>query len=305
MSYGKVHSQFWTDRKVRSFSDAAKNLALYLVTGPHRNLIGASRVPDGYIAADLGWSEKKTADAKVELVTAGFIMTGADGWVLVCNQLKYDRIENRNQGVAAFRLVDVIDDPTIKAAAAERVLACLKALNGDCAIQISALESLLDALPKGQESLSEGFRTPEPSLSSSLPDHPPAGADEFDSEFEPIWEIYPRKVGKGAARRAFRAARKKTDLASIVSGIKRMPLPSDPKYIPHLATWLNHERWSDGAVQAIGAPAAGGSLWQQRMATYRPGKFWPSSWGPPPDDPMCECPAEILTEWKRRLERAA
>jgi hypothetical protein len=303
VSYGKIHSRFWTDKKVRGWSESARLLAIYLISGPHRNLLGACRVPDGYIAADMGWSERRTSEVKAELGRAGFALFGDDGWLFVVNQLRYDPLDNPNQARSAIKLFEAIDDQGVRAAAAGRLLEALERFKDQFDIHKAALQSVIEQSVNGSETVSEG--SPTPSLSSSLPDHPPAGADEFDSEFEPIWEIYPRKVGKGAARRAFRAARKKTDLASIVSGIKRMPLPSDPKYIPHLATWLNHERWSDGAVQAIGAPAAGGSLWQQRMATYRPGKFWPSSWGPPPDDPMCECPAEILTEWKRRLERAA
>jgi hypothetical protein len=131
--------------------------------------------------------------------------------------------------------------------------------------------------------------------------------DSRDAEFEGFWEVYPLKAGKKDARAAFLKARKKIEFTDLLAAVRRIPAPSDPKYYPHASTWLNGERWNDAPPSKLTAQAAlpNGSLWQQRMATYRPGKFWPSSWGPPPDDPMCECPAEILTEWKRRLERAA
>lgn len=194
MSYGKVHSTFWTDRKVRKFSDAAKNLALYLLTGPHRNLIGAMRVPVGYIAADLEWSEKKTADIKAELVRAGFILTGEDGWILVCNQLKYDRVENRNQGLAAFKLVDAIDDPTIKVAAAERVLTAIKPFAGSLDIQIADLESLIERSRKGTERVSEGLPTPEPAP-APIPAPAPAPARDDLDEAVDIWNEAADEIG--------------------------------------------------------------------------------------------------------------
>ena len=68
--------------------------------------------------------------------------------------------------------------------------------------------------------------------------------DEFDQEF---WPAYPKKVGKGQARKAFKAARKKSDLQTLLDGIAGIDA-SEPRYIPHPATWLNGERWLDQPV---------------------------------------------------------
>lgn len=68
------------------------------------------------------------------------------------------------------------------------------------------------------------------------------------SEFEKFWSDYPRKQDKADARKAFPKARDKTDLATILAGVKILKLNcrnTDPRYIPHAATWLNHERWND------------------------------------------------------------
>lgn len=66
--------------------------------------------------------------------------------------------------------------------------------------------------------------------------------------FAAFWEAYPRKVDKGHAERAFRAALKKAPLDAIMAGLRRQ-LPDlarkDAEYIPHAATWLNGERWAD------------------------------------------------------------
>lgn len=69
----------------------------------------------------------------------------------------------------------------------------------------------------------------------------------IEDEFSEWYSIYPRKVGKGQARRAFVTARKKTDQKILIAGVHRLlkNLPSDPKFIPHPSTWLNGERWAD------------------------------------------------------------
>lgn len=58
-----------------------------------------------------------------------------------------------------------------------------------------------------------------------------------------------------------------------------------------------------GPQTAISRPTVSvgpsGVDWAARMAKHKPGSFWPPSWGPPPDDPDCECPRDILEAWKR------
>ena len=66
--------------------------------------------------------------------------------------------------------------------------------------------------------------------------------------FEDAWAAYPRKVGKGAARKAWEKAKAKVapdvlsaKLAEYVDSLAG----TDAKYTPHLSTWLNGERWDD------------------------------------------------------------
>jgi DNA-binding transcriptional ArsR family regulator len=69
--------------------------------------------------------------------------------------------------------------------------------------------------------------------------------DHFENDF---WPICPKKVGKGQARKAFKAALKKTDLQSILDGMRRYAKSvehSEAQFIAHPATWLNGERWND------------------------------------------------------------
>lgn len=71
-----------------------------------------------------------------------------------------------------------------------------------------------------------------------------------DSEFEQFWTQYPRKAGKKAAWKAWKAAKDKPDLARILAALERAKQSPDwtkdhGKFIPHPATWLNQGRWDD------------------------------------------------------------
>jgi hypothetical protein len=61
--------------------------------------------------------------------------------------------------------------------------------------------------------------------------------------------LYPRKVGKAAARKAWTKAARDTDPSLILEGVKRYAndpnLPADRSFIPHPSTWLNGGRWDD------------------------------------------------------------
>ncbi|RWE03854.1 helix-turn-helix domain-containing protein [Mesorhizobium sp.] len=75
---------------------------------------------------------------------------------------------------------------------------------------------------------------------TALPVSPPGAS------FETWWKLYPEKVGKGAARKAFERALRKTTVESLVAGVQRYiaTKPADRAWC-HASTWLNQERWTD------------------------------------------------------------
>lgn len=75
-------------------------------------------------------------------------------------------------------------------------------------------------------------------------------APSSDFEFEDFWNVWPNKVGKPAALRAFVAARKRAGLDAIVEGVFayiRDKPPDRPWLNP--ATFLNQNRWEDQPAQ--------------------------------------------------------
>jgi hypothetical protein len=65
------------------------------------------------------------------------------------------------------------------------------------------------------------------------------------SDFDRWWAAYPRKVGKGAAVRAYASAVRKAPPDTLLSALTAYRFDSREQFIPHPATWLNGERWLD------------------------------------------------------------
>lgn len=83
---------------------------------------------------------------------------------------------------------------------------------------------------------------------------------EADAEFEHWWLAYPRRVGKGKARKSYRTARANTDAETLLAATKRYAdsvASKDPEFIAHPATWLNGERWLDEPARKPPEPTAG------------------------------------------------
>lgn len=77
-----------------------------------------------------------------------------------------------------------------------------------------------------------------------IPPKAPLAGDAF----ERFWAVYPRKVGKQSAKRAFEKV--KVPLETLVTAVERQKCSAqwtrdNGQYIPHPTTWLNQGRWDD------------------------------------------------------------
>ena len=116
-----------------------------------------------------------------------------------------------------------------------------------------------------------------------IPPNPPKGnAGDFsakaeepdDAAFERFWAAYPKKQGKGAARKAFDKARTKVTPEAMLSAVERQSRSpqwnrDDGRYIPMPATWLNQERWDDEAAGGGFPDNAGHSQQPEGQKSFR------------------------------------
>ena len=73
----------------------------------------------------------------------------------------------------------------------------------------------------------------------------------MSDEFEQFWKIYPRKVAKGEARKAWLTTSSiRPSIADLIKAVyaaraSKQWLKDDGEYVPHPATWLRQERLED------------------------------------------------------------
>ena len=112
--YGSVQTQFWSDSILQNLSTHAKLLAVYLLTGPHTNMLGCFRLPTGYVAEDLKWNEETVYNAFSELDQIRFLIRDPESnWILITNFLDWNPIENPNQGKSLSKLFKRVPSQSI------------------------------------------------------------------------------------------------------------------------------------------------------------------------------------------------
>lgn len=71
-------------------------------------------------------------------------------------------------------------------------------------------------------------------------------AQQVERDFDEFWSIYPRRVGKSAAKKAFaKVWSPDLDLVLAASRLANDPNLPPLQFIPHPATWLNRAGWED------------------------------------------------------------
>ena len=95
-----------------------------------------------------------------------------------------------------------------------------------------------------------------------------AGKNTRSAEFEKWWALYPKKIAKEAARRAYTRVAPRLSALVLLEGVQRYrdDPNRDPAYTANPATWLNEGRWDDEPLPSRNG-AAKPSTGDQRLAT--------------------------------------
>lgn len=129
----------------------------------------------------------------------------------------------------------------------------------------------------------------------------PSSVDDvwFEWNFEEFWKIYPRKVGKPAARKALLALHRSYGqstapdggipdaCAAIATGLAKWieywtRERTETRFIPHPATWLNQRRWEDEPAPEKPAPEpVGRAIPQDIWGAWNEAELW--TYGKRPD----------------------
>lgn len=113
--FTKVHPAVWRSQRFAGLASSdAKLLHFYFMTSEHQNSSGACIIPDGYVAADLGWSLPAYRKARDELIAAGLIAFDvATTTAYVERWFKHNPPMNTKHAQGCQRLIGEIESETL------------------------------------------------------------------------------------------------------------------------------------------------------------------------------------------------
>ena len=120
--------------------------------------------------------------------------------------------------------------------------------------QKGGLAKASNARKSGKQKASRGLAkaSPPSSSSSSSSTSVVLSSKEHERErFDAFWRVYPKKVGKDAAWKAWQLRHLSDDLAAVVIAALAWQVQQDNwlidggRFVPNPATWINQGRWQD------------------------------------------------------------
>lgn len=112
--------------------------------------------------------------------------------------------------------------------------------------------SELPSDPKGQGQCKGEGEEEKKEKEENARERAPLPIKEFETQF---WPAFPNRVGKDAARRAWRSAVKRAPVSEIMAGLRRYAAKTDDRPWCNPATFLNQGRWADEpSVPGASAP---------------------------------------------------
>jgi hypothetical protein len=238
MTWFKVDDNLHSHSKIRKvLADDPAALALWTVAGSW----SSDNLTDGLIPDhQLPWLMPALADELArKLVTAGL-------WRRVKGGYQFHQWSADGDGTKRNPTREEVENERRKKAEAGRKGGLARA-NTSSTSQAGAKASaearasnVLDPPTRPDPSLKNKVKT---SSSTATP------STDNDPDFDRFWAAYPRRQGKGQARRAWAKALKAgTDPEVIIEAASHFTAlrgNEDPKFTPYPATWLNGERWTD------------------------------------------------------------
>lgn len=241
--YGQVQSAFWQSPDAQACSDTGKLLALYLLTCPHANGLGCYRLPDGYVMADLGWSQERVAKGFEELSANGFA-NRFDGVVFMPNFLRWNKIANGNIAKARMGDFEALPKGIAKSLAARAMLEF-------CPHWTSEDETVLQTV---SETVPEGYANQNPTQPNPTKKLSCATAERFDD----FWQAYPEKKGRAEAERSWRRHGLDSLADTIIADVAARKAGDRQwleGFIPHGSTYVNKRGWEDAITPPRNAKA--------------------------------------------------
>jgi hypothetical protein len=136
---------------------------------------------------------------------------------------------------------------------------------------ISSLRGDISSIRGDISSLRGGDTPPELNITKQNQIEPNTSSSSVDDGFATFWATYPRRIGKGAALKAWKKALKVATADQILAGAEtyaQIRAGDDPQYTAHPATWLNQQRWEDEPDPETRRPQTKWATQMQEIGNY-------------------------------------
>ena len=248
--YGKIAPQFWTGetgKAIRAAGPQVQVVACYLMTGPSSTMWGCYYLPLPTMCHEVGCSSLDARKALKTLSRIGFA--------------HYDECSEHVwiPNMAHFQIGESLKPKD------KRIPCIIKALEGlrttpflddflkryqqvFCLHGVSPIDAPSMPLDRPSEASISSRRAGSVEQKQNIT--PPAVNFEGD-EFNRLWEAYPKKVGKEAARKTWDKLDRTLPAMDVLLRAVQQQKQSrqwqkdNGEFIPHLSTWLNKKRWED------------------------------------------------------------
>ena len=253
--YRSIQMTFWTDAKVvDNFTPEDRYFYLYLLTNPHTNLCGCYEISNKQMSDETGYT-KEVIERLIDRMekTHDVIRFSRDTKeILILNWSKFNWTSSEKFRKPLLKEID-----SIKSADFKRFLE--DTFNGEDTVLIpypygSDTTVTVTVSNTISDSLSDSINKPK-KINKDIEvinDKDIKIETLKDKRFNQFWTSYPRKEGKGAARKSWDKINPDAELFdkimnAVQENINRNPQwqKQNGQFIPHPATWLNQERWDD------------------------------------------------------------
>lgn len=252
--FAQVKVSIWDSGSFRSLTATAQRLYFVLMTRVETSLAGVIEWHPGRFAQLAGdTSPDDIEQAAAELEAARFIVIDRGTQeCLLRTLIRHDETLRKGTRVAAGvvaawraiysrHLRSVVADEVTKiemTSTVHQVIEPLISWRIECPTEY-ANETSTDT---PNDTLSEGVSGQQ--ATSNIQQ----ATSRADALFAGFWSVYPRKVAKKAAEKAWAKAVRAVDANMIISAAARyadQTKSSDPRFVKHPATWLNGGCWDD------------------------------------------------------------
>lgn len=237
--YSKISGSFWTGRTGKHIRRdmEAQIVAMYLLTSPHANMIGVFNLPIGYIQIDTGLSFEGATKGLARLSEEGFCTYDDDSEMVFVHEMAKYQIgeslkptDNRVKDIQ--KQVDNLPESPIKSAFVDKYCDVFLLNNP------KGVASPLEAPPKPGTGTGAGTETIKPIVRSAK------------TRFEEFWEAWPkspRKVGKAACEKKWKAKQLDAIADRIIEHVNKIKPTKQwlTGFDPAPLTYINQGRWGD------------------------------------------------------------